>query len=116
MGIIAYCGISCHTCPIFVATRTLNRATQAHMRAEIARVLSERYGMICGPDDVTDCDGCSIERGRLFALCRNCFIRGCARSREIGSCAHCIDYPCDQLEAFLESEPGARARLEAVRH
>jgi hypothetical protein len=35
-GTMAYCGLVCQTCPIYVATRRENREEQARMRAEIA--------------------------------------------------------------------------------
>ena len=115
-GITAYCGLVCHTCPIYLATRKLDREEQAGMRAEIARILAKRYGMQCAPEDVTDCDGCPVEGGRLFSTCRNCAIRSCARARGLASCAYCGEYACERLEAFLVSEPAARLRLEQIRH
>lgn len=80
-GIIAYCGLLCDTCPIYVATRTPDKEEQARMRARVAQILFEHYAMRCAPGDTTDCDGCSVEEGRLFSACQNCAIRSCARSK-----------------------------------
>jgi hypothetical protein len=35
--IIAYCGISCQTCPIYVATRQEDKEKQARIRVKIVR-------------------------------------------------------------------------------
>ena len=114
-GIIAYCGLLCDTCPIYVATRTPDQQEQARKRAEIAQVLFEHYGMRCTPQDITDCDGCSVEGGRLFSACQNCAIRSCARSKGAANCAACSEYACERLQAFHAAEPAARSRLEEMR-
>jgi hypothetical protein len=112
---ISYCGLVCQTCPIFLATRVENKAEQARRRVEIARLCKEQYGMKYEPEDITDCDGCRTEGGRLFSGCKNCPIRNCARPQGLENCAHCADYVCGKLEAFFATEPTAKARLEEVR-
>jgi len=112
---IGYCGLVCRTCPIYVATREENKAEQERMRAEIARLCSEQYGMEYRPEDITNCDGCRTEGGRLFAACKKCPIRSCARQKGLESCASCPDFACGKLEAFFATEPAAKTRLEEVR-
>jgi hypothetical protein len=111
----AYCGYDCHTCPIFLATRVENKEEQAKKRAEIARRLKEQYGMKYEPEEVTDCDGCRTEAGRLFTGCKDCPIRNCARPKGLENCAHCPDYVCGKLEAFFAKEPTAKALLDELR-
>lgn len=113
--IIAYCGLACHTCPIYLATRQENKDEQWRMRAEIARLLKEQYGMNYQPEEITDCDGCRTEGGRLFSGCKNCLIRKCAREKELASCAYCTEYACERLETFFAAEPTAKARLDEIR-
>ncbi len=114
-GTMAYCGLVCQTCPIYVATREENREEQARMRAEIAQLCNEQYGMKYEPEDITDCDGCRTEGGRLFSACKNCPIRNCAKQKGLENCAHCNEYVCERLEAFFATESAAKARLDGVR-
>jgi hypothetical protein len=94
--IIAYCGLACHTCPIYLATRQENKDEQRRMRAEISRLLKEQYGMNYQPEEITDCDGCRTDGVRLFSGCMNCLIRKCAREKGLENCAYCTEYACEQ--------------------
>ncbi len=113
--IIAYCGLACHTCPIYLATRQENKEEQASMRIEISPLLKGQYGMTYEPEDITDCDGCRADGGRLFSGCKNCLIRKCAREKGLENCAYCAEYACERREAFFSSEPTAKTRLDEVR-
>lgn len=112
---LAYCGLICHSCPIYLATREENKEKQAGMRAQIAKLCNELYGMMYEPEDINDCDGCRTERGRLFSACQSCEIRKCARQKSLENCAYCTDYSCGKLEIFFAKEPDARNRLDEVR-
>ncbi len=113
--IIAYCGLACQACPIYIATRESDAGRQQEMRDVIARLCREQYGMQVRAEDVTDCDGCRTEGGRLFTGCRKCEIRACAKRRNLESCALCPDYACGKLEQFFAGDAAARERLEAMR-
>jgi hypothetical protein len=113
--IIAYCGLTCHTCPIFAATREPVAAIRNTMRESVAAVCREQYGMDVEADDINDCDGCTSGTGRLFFGCAKCEIRPCAQERKLESCAHCAEFACAKLEKIFASENGARTRLEAMR-
>ena len=118
--ILAYCGLDCFGCPIRLATQIAEGAGQRQMREDIARQIEQLYGMKCTADDITDCDGCATEGGRLFAACQKCGIRTCARDKGYENCAHCGQYACGQLNEFF-SQGGkllhmdARKRLNAIR-
>ena len=114
-SLIAYCGLDCETCPIHLATLEQDLSQQRTMRLEIIRLCSEQYGMTLLPHEVTDCDGCRSQAGRLFSGCAKCEIRACAIHRNLTSCALCADYACERLLSFFDSDPAARKRLEAVR-
>ena len=43
--IIIYCGLTCHTCPIYVATREKDDQKKRRMRAEIAEQIKKHYGV-----------------------------------------------------------------------
>ncbi len=113
---VAFCGLICHTCPIFLASRQKNKQEQAKMRAAIVQQCREHYGLIYKLDDITDCDGCRTESGRLFPASKKCHIRKCASQKGIENCAYCAEYACAELESFLSAEPSAQARLTEIRN
>ena len=113
--IISYCGLTCHTCPIYVATREKDDQKKRRMRAEIAEQIKKHYGVEYQPEDISDCDGCRSEGERLFAGSKNCHIRKCARRKRIENCAHCNEYPCEELEKLFTTDPDAKKRLNVIR-
>jgi len=117
---IAYCGLKCEICPIYQATREKDPEKQRRMREDIARKILKEYGMQCGTEDVTDCDGCVTEGGRLFLGCQKCLIRSCAHEKRFENCAHCGDYACTKLSEFFDFggklvNMDARKQLDAIR-
>jgi hypothetical protein len=111
---LAYCGLICQTCQIYLATREPDKEKQYKMRVDIAKEIKKYYGEETKPEDVRDCDGCKTEGGRLF--CNNdCSMRVCAIEKGIESCAYCDDYPCQDLEKLFTTDPGARERLDKIR-
>jgi hypothetical protein len=98
-----------------MATRQENKTERARMRAEIVELCKERYGINYQLEDITDCDGCRTEGGRLFSASKNCAIRKCARDKELENCAYCTEYACRKLETFFITEPTAKTRLDEVR-
>jgi hypothetical protein len=98
-----------------LATREQDPKKKREMRAEIAQQIKEHYGQECKPEDVTDCDGCKAESGRLFSGSKNCQIRKCGRQKGVENCAHCNEYVCENLEKFFNTEPDARKRLDEIR-
>ena len=113
--IIAYCGGTCNSCAIFLATRDTDDEKRHAMRVEIAQTIKVVYGTECKPEDVTDCDGCKTETGRLHSGCSKCQIRKCAREKSIENCAHCNEYACEKLEKFFTTDPQARKRLDQIK-
>jgi hypothetical protein len=118
--IIGYCGLACHTCAIYLATRERDDEKRAKMRVEIAEQIRKLYGQECKPEDVTDCDGCRTESGRLYSGCKKCLIRKCAGNKGIENCAHCTKYPCKTLEKHFADYPEdgklVRERLDQIRN
>ena len=112
---VAYCGLTCQTCPIYLATRQKNKKEQAKMRAEIVKQCQEHYGITYKLEDINDCDGCKTEGERLFSASRNCLIRKCTRGKRLENCASCAEYACEKLTAFFKTDPIARKRLDAIR-
>ena len=114
-AMIAYCGLNCGSCPIHLATLEQDKAKQQKMRESIARQCTEVYHMNLMPEDITDCDGCRADTGRIFSGCLNCEIRKCAILKNIESCAYCNDYACERLKKHFSLDPDAETRLEEIR-
>jgi hypothetical protein len=113
---IAYCGLDCLSCPIFLATEEQDREKQKEKREEILRLINEHYGLELKLEDITDCDGCMADPGRLFSACKDCPIRRCAIDKELESCAYCDEYVCQTLEEFFSKEPHAKKNLDKIRN
>lgn len=113
--LLAYCGLSCETCPIYLATLETDQAIQEKLRELIAEDCRTIYGMNIQAGDITDCDGCREDTGRLFTGCLNCEIRKCARMKSLESCAFCGEFACDRLLKHFANDPNARLRLEEIR-
>jgi hypothetical protein len=113
--ILAYCGIICSTCPIYLVTRESNREKQAKKRLEIAKLIGEHYGTNYEAANITDCDGCLTKGERIFSGCKDCLIRSCAQLKFVENCAYCPEYSCERLVTFFSKDPQAKTRLENVR-
>lgn len=107
---IAYCGIVCSKCPVFIATQ----ADDDHAKEEIARSWSRQYGIDMTPHDA-NCDGCFRTNGRLIGHCRACGIRACGIKKKVATCADCPDYACGQLKQFHLTAPHAGRMLEKLK-
>lgn len=113
--LIAYCGLRCDSCPIHLATLEPDQTRQRNMRESIAEQCTALYGINIRPKDVTNCDGCRANTGRLFSGCLTCEIRKCAGMKPIENCAYCSDYPCGRLTEFFSVAPEAQIQLEKIR-
>jgi hypothetical protein len=111
----AYCGLTCGSCPIHLATLEQDRPRQLAMRELIAEQCSKYYGMNLQPEDVNDCDGCRADTEKIFSGCLNCGIRKCAIRKHIESCAYCEDYACDKLRKHFSFDPVSQKRIEEFR-
>jgi hypothetical protein len=104
---IGYCGSTCQSCQIYLATREKDEQKKYQMREEIAQYIKELYGQEIKPQDVSDCDGCKADHGRLFSGVDKCYMRKCARTKHIENCADCKEYPCEELEKLIAAEKDA---------
>lgn len=107
---IAYCGLDCHKCGAFLATRD----NDDEKRKKVAEFWSKEFGKEIKPQDI-NCDGCLTENGNLFGYCKVCEIRKCAKEKAVENCAYCNDYLCDKLKAFYKMAPEAKIRLDEIR-
>jgi hypothetical protein len=115
---IAYCGLNCVTCQIYLATRETDPKKQRQMREQIVIAIKKYLGEEKRVEDITDCDGCKAQGGRLYSNCQKCQIRKCASENGLDNCAYCSEYACDRLSKFFDSEgeqAGAKKRLDEIK-
>lgn len=113
---LAYCGLRCDTCPIYLATHEKDEEHKYEMRVSIAKQLNKEYGRDLDPEDISDCDGCTTSGGRLFSGCHHCEIRKCVMSRNLISCAFCDDFGCEKLQKHFCLDPESLEHLEQLRN
>ena len=112
---IAFCGLTCDSCPIHLATLEQDKSSQQTIREAIAEQCSRIYGIQLQVDDRMDCDGCRTETARLFSGCLSCEIRECASLKKIENCAYCEEFACFKLKKHFLKDPGAMTKLEEIR-
>jgi hypothetical protein len=108
---IAFCGLTCTACRAYLTT-------QAGDLAALEKVAAEWREEFNAPNITVDtimCDGCTSDSRRLCSHCYECEIRACGLQRQVANCAHCDDYACAKLEAFLSAVPSARTTLDDLR-
>ena len=107
---IAYCGLSCHECPTFIATQNNND----DKRKEVAEQWSKQYHTDLKPEDII-CDGCLSESGTLFKHCQVCEIRKCCIEKNVITCAHCDNFICAKLDNFFNLAPECKDLLKEIK-
>ncbi len=107
---IAICGITCHECGAFLATKT----NDDEKRAEVAQLWSKEFKADIKPEDI-NCEGCLSDSGNLFSHPKICEIRKCGKEKNVDNCAYCSDYVCEKLEKFFEMVPDAKKRLDGIK-
>ena len=107
---ISFCGLLCNQCDAFIATK----ADDNKKRGQVAQMWAEKYNVNIKPENI-NCDGCISDSNRHIGHCNVCEIRKCGKSWSILNCAHCDQYPCEKLMAFLKVVPDAKTRLDEVK-
>jgi uncharacterized protein DUF3795 len=107
---IAYCGLKCHECGAYIATRE----DDDKKRKEIAELWSKEFNAELTQEDI-NCTGCLSEGEGLFSNCNICEIRKCAVERGVENCAGCQDYICEKLTRFFAMVPEAKITLDLYR-
>jgi len=108
--IIAFCGLTCTGCPVYLATQK----DDDRERERVAERWTKLFNTKFEPQDV-NCDGCVAEGGRLFSFCGVCEIRKCGQARGVQNCAFCDDYACQKLEDWFARVSEAKQTLDRIR-
>jgi hypothetical protein len=106
---IAFCGIVCTDCPLFIATQK----NDYDEKKKIAELWSTKEYPL-SPENMF-CDGCLPVGKRTMSFCADCGVRRCGLEKNVQNCAHCADYPCGTLDKVWEKFPPARDTLEEIR-
>lgn len=108
--ILAYCGLLCNECPIYIAT--INNDQKA--KAEWAEKCSNDKCKF-EPEDM-NCLGCFKVDVAKSKMCSGCEVRACGVQKDIENCAGCDQYPCALVEKYVPADSEGRARLNALRN
>ncbi|MHA1951465.1 MAG: DUF3795 domain-containing protein [Candidatus Thorarchaeota archaeon] len=109
-SMISYCGIDCAVCPAHLAWKNDDAALRERQAKEWG---SPDYPLTAA--DI-NCVGCKGDEQPKFKHCGVCSVRTCASDRGEETCAHCKDYGCDTLEAWLvQAGDEHRQKLDNIR-
>jgi Protein of unknown function (DUF3795) len=105
---MAFCGLYCHKCPIFLATKT-NNLKEKRRLAPMFSMPKRKLNL-----NEIECYGCTQIGEKILKGCDTCKIRLCAIKRKVENCGICSKYPCQQLDYLLTRlwQSGARERLD----
>ena len=113
-AMIAYCGLNCSTCQIYLASIEEDIIHKTSKKERISKGITKSLSAIFQAKDTPVCNGCKTENGRLCYSCKSCKIRECAKAKEINSCADCTEYACKKLDDFFKHNPSAKNNLAKV--
>jgi hypothetical protein len=112
---VSYCGIMCTNCPIYWATQEENPTTKKKMRNKIAQICNEKYGLSYTYLNITDCEGCRSQSGRLFSGCVNCQVKKCSIEKNYKSCAQCSKYVYPTLQKIYDTDSSGKIWLDIIK-
>ena len=105
--LIAYCGVNCATCPLYIATTN----DDVSMKQKISLKWGELYNRSFHIEDMK-CYGC--KSGKKFFLSNGCSITPCNTSKGIEICNQCPNYPCERISKFYEWQKNNDTKVEIV--
>lgn len=105
--LIAYCGINCATCPLYIATKSDN----CLMKQELATKWGQLYNRSFDIKDM-ECYGCKSKK--RFVLSKGCDISICNISKGITTCTECSSHPCERINKFYEWQKNNDTKVEKV--
>ena len=111
---VAFCGLNCRTCPIYLASNETDEAKKNDLKTSVMYECKEYYGIDYSIQDINDCDGCRSLTGRIFSGCSKCPVRECAIERGIENCVFCEEYTCKKLNELFKVAPEAKKCLDII--
>ncbi|MDP4091172.1 MAG: DUF3795 domain-containing protein [Bacillota bacterium] len=108
MDYIAYCGLLCNECPIYIATQNNDVQAKEKLAVECS---NENFTFTA--EDMT-CQGCFWDKNDSTKMCGDCEIRKCAKDKGAHNCGHCCEYPCEIVERRVPEDSQNRVRLDTI--
>ena len=92
---LAYCGLKCNECPVYLASVEKNTVRQAWLADQYSTDTckfskEDMYCLGCHSDTVSQ------------KMCEDCEIRMCGMKKAYGNCARCAEFPCSTLDKNLD--------------
>ena len=113
---LAYCGLNCIECPVFIATASDDNELRRKTAEEWGKLYSEYIGKRELSLEDMNCRGCRSDSDIRFIGCENCPIRRCVKNKNLVTCADCDEYrTCEMINGFLTSAPQAKENLDKIR-
>lgn len=105
---IAFCGLICSECPVYIATKTGNTQLQEQLAKDYSTdsCKFEKEDMIC--------NGCHSADGANEKMCLECPMRKCGMEKNVAHCAECDEYPCQYIEDYVPVGSSNRKVLEGL--
>lgn len=107
--IIAYCGLICNDCPIFISAKNNDLEQKIKLSKEYS---NSNYKV---SSEEINCTGCHADSKIIFKFCNECEIRLCGIEKGKDNCGYCEEYPCKKLEIPLENSPENKKNLDQIR-
>ena len=92
---IAYCGINCATCELYIATVS----NDYNLKQELSLKWGKLYNRSFEIEEM-NCQGCKSKN--KFFICNRCDIVSCNVDKSIEKCTQCEVYPCKRIEKFYQ--------------
>lgn len=91
---LAYCGLNCDECLIYLASVSRNTDEQLRLAKEYSTDTCEfsKEDMFC-----LGCHSGTVSE----KMCGGCEIRSCGIEKDCGNCAKCGEFPCSMLEKYI---------------
>ena len=102
---MAYCGIECSTCDIYLAAQDPEAAQR------LADVWKSRGNANAKPEWFR-CQGCRGDRSVRWT--DDCKIAGCCEEKELQDCSQCADFPCETYRNWIGNWQHHRAAYERL--
>lgn len=93
---LAYCGLKCGECPVYLASVSKNKAQQIKLAKEYSTDTwkfseEDMYCLGCHSDTLSE------------KMCGACEIRKCGVEKALKNCAGCAEFPCPILGKYLDA-------------
>lgn len=103
---IAFCGLVCSQCPVYIATKTNNEELKEKLAIGYS---TDTFEFV--KEDM-NCMGCHSVVGVNEKMCKECLMRKCGMHKSIFHCAECNEYPCQYINSYVPTGSDNRKMLD----